>query len=640
MQIDPKIFELLIETVRDYAVFVLDPQGNVATWNAGARLLKGYQPEEIIGKHFSTFYTEEAKKMQWPEYELRMATLDGRFEDEGWRVRKDGSRFWANVIITAMRDEHGTLLGFSKITRDLSARRQAEEQLRQSEERFRLLVEGVVDYAVYMLDPTGLITSWNTGAQRIQGYTREEIVGKHVSHFYTADDVKAGLPWQELVRLRSQGHLETEGFRVRQDGARFLARVVLSSLYDFDGRLQGFAVVTQDLTARQHAQTLERTTQHVTEFIAVLAHELRNPLAPIRHAVAVLESTAGNTAAQTRMYQVIGRQSGYLAKIVDDLLDINRITRGTLTLQREPTDLVEVVRAATETVLPAVEAAGLSLETRLPECSLCLNGDVGRLTQLVTNLLTNAVRFTPRGGRITVSADRLDGYLQITVRDTGRGIAAEDLLSIFGMFVQGKAAINRVGGGLGVGLALSRRIAELHGGTIEAHSRGAGQGSEFTLRLPILGAITYSDASKSGAGKSGADKPVPRPTAVAPLPSRRVLVVDDNHDAANTLNSLLQSLGHSTRVAFDGPTALQIAEQFQPDLVLLDIGMPGMSGYDVARRLRSRTGTHPKIVAVTGWGADEDRARSQEAGFDRHLVKPVDESALRQALTLASVTTH
>lgn len=630
MKIDPKIFELLIETVRDYAVFVLDPQGNVATWNAGARLLKGYEPQEIIGSHFSTFYTEEARKMHWPQHELKMATLDGRFEDEGWRVRKDGSRFWANVVITAMRDEHGTLLGFSKITRDLSTRRQAEDMLRQSEERFRLLVEGVVDYAVYMLDPTGVITSWNSGAQRILGYTRDEILGKHIAHFYSSEDVRTGLPWRELVQLRNHGHLESEGLRIRHGGASFLARVVLSSLYDAEGRLQGFAVVIQDLTAREHAQALERTTQHITEFIAVLAHELRNPLAPIRHAVAVLNNAAGNAKVQSRMCQVIERQSGYLAKIVDDLLDINRITRGTLTLERAPTDLVEVVRAAVETALPAIEATGQELETHLSEASLCVSGDMGRLTQLVTNLLTNAVRFTPRGGKITVSAERLASHLRITVSDTGRGIAAEDLSSIFNMFVQGKAAINRVGGGLGVGLALSRRIAELHGGTIEAHSAGVGQGSEFTLRLPILGVITLPNSADVE----------PREVHDAPLPPSRILVVDDNQDAANTLDSLLQSLGHTTQVAFDGPAALQAAEEFHPDVVLLDIGMPGMNGYDVARRLRSQPGQHLKIIAITGWGSDEDRARSRDAGFDRHLVKPVNEIELREALTLAAVTTH
>ena len=630
MQIDANIFELLIETVRDYAVFVLDTEGNVATWNAGARLLKGYQREEIIGQHFSTFYTEKAKKMQWPQYELKMATLEGRFEDEGWRVRKDGSRFWANVIITAMRDEHGTLLGFSKITRDLTARRHSEEMLRQSEERFRLLVEGVVDYAVYMLDSIGVITSWNAGAQRIQGYTREEIVGKHLSNFYTAEDVDSGLPWQELARVKAQGHLESEGFRVRQHGGRFMARVILSSLYDIDGQLLGFAVVTQDLTAREHAQALERTTQHITEFIAVLAHELRNPLAPIRHATAVLESARGDPAVQARMCQVIERQSGYLTKIVDDLLDINRITRGTLTLELAPIDIVEVIRAAVETVSPAIETVGHSLEINLPERPLYVNGDVGRLTQLVTNLLTNAVRFTPRGGRITVSASRLDGYMQVVVSDSGRGIAPEDLHSVFGMFVQGKDALNRVGGGLGVGLALSRRIAELHDGTVEAHSAGVGKGSEFRLRLPVLNTVATL----------ASEKPERQSEPDTALPPRRVLVVDDNHDAANTLDSLLQSLGHSTQVAFDGPTALRIADEFHPEVVLLDIGMPGMSGYDVAKRLRTRTGASLNIIAITGWGTAADRARSQDAGFDRHLVKPVDETELRQALMLSSITTH
>src|SRR5262245_11793509 len=243
-----RIFEILVDRVRDYAVFVLDPEGRVATWNTGARLLKGYEANEIIGRHFSTFYLPEAVASGWPQQELKVATMQGRFEDEGWRVRKDGSRFWANVIITALRDDDGHLIGFSKITRDLTARREAEEQLRQSEERFRLLVEGVQDTAVYMLDNDGMVTSWNSGAQKMTGYLREEVLGRHIALFYQPQDVAAGRPWEEIAQALRIGRAEDEGWRVRKGGERFWARVAVTALYDQEGKLRGYAKVTQDLS--------------------------------------------------------------------------------------------------------------------------------------------------------------------------------------------------------------------------------------------------------------------------------------------------------------------------------------------------------------------------------------------------------
>jgi PAS domain S-box-containing protein len=620
MSAELNLYELLVDSVRDYAVFILDPQGNVRTWNAGARLLKGYEADEIIGQPFSKFYTEGAKESGWPAHELQVATREGRFEDEGWRVRKDGSRFWANVIITAMRNpSSGELVGFSKITRDLTTRRAAEELLRESEERFRLLIEGVIDYAVYMLDPGGRITSWNSGAQRMKGYTRDEVLGKHFSLFYPSEGIAAGDPWAELASARLLGHVESEGWRVRKDGSRFLARVVVTAMHDGEGRLRGFAKVTQDLSSREHAVQLERAAQHVNEFIAILAHELRNPLAPIRNAVSVMERMQGDSTTQAAMRQIIARQAAHLARIVDELLDVSRVTRGTFTIEPKDVDVVDVVERAVEMVRPEVDQLHQTLQIDVPPAPIGTRGDPDRLLQLLTNLLTNAVRFTPPAGRISVRLRVNVDRIEITVADSGRGIAAEDLHGIFGLFVQGKEAVNRVGGGLGVGLALARRIAELHQGTIEAHSAGPGKGSEFIIRLP-----QHQLAN---------DVVRPQPKrAEPPQISKRVLVVDDNIDTANTLQLLLRSLGHETRIANDGPAALAAADEFRPDVVLLDIGMSGMNGYEVARRLRSRKEGRLKIVAITGWGAEADRARSTDAGFDLHLVKPVDEVELRQIL--------
>jgi PAS domain S-box-containing protein len=625
--VDARLYQLVVEQARDYAMFMLDPAGRIISWNRGAERIKGYAAHEIIGRHFSTFYLRDAVERGWPDHELKLAAAEGRFEDEGWRVRKDGSRFWANVVITALRDENGRLLGFSKLTRDLSERKAQDEALRQSEERFRLLVEGVTDYAVFMLDPEGLVSSWNAGAEKIKGYRREEILHKHISRFYPAADIEAGKPWEELATARRTGRCEAEGWRIRKGGERFWARGVLTALRDADGRLRGFAKVTQDLTERRQLQHLEQAARNVNEFLAMLAHELRNPLAPIRAAADAMARLPPDAARFEELRRIIERQAAQLSRIVEDMVDISRVTRGALSLQRAPLALADVAHAAVETVRPAVEAARHRLAVELPGAPLTVEGDAHRLTQLLTNLLSNAARYTPPGGDIALRLRAERGQAVVTVTDNGRGIEPQIRDRIFDMFVQGRPPLERVGGGLGVGLALARRIAELHGGTLEARSEGENRGSEFTLRLPLA----------AGAPQAAA----PAASAAARTAARRVLIVDDNADAAVTLELLLQSLGHETRVAHDGAAALEAAARFRPDIVLLDIGLPGIDGYEVARRLREANPERPlRIVAVTGWGAEADRRRSEQAGFDLHLVKPLDPEALSQALEKAGPTLH
>jgi PAS domain S-box-containing protein len=625
-KVDAWLYQQVVEQTRDYAMFILDPKGRVMSWNLGAERIKGYAAHEIIGRHFSTFYPRDAVERGWPDQELKLAAAEGRFEDEGWRVRKDGSLFWANVVITALRDDNGRLLGFSKITRDLSERRAHEEALRQSEERFRLLVEGVTDYAVFMLSPEGLVTSWNAGAERIKGYRRDEILGKHFSRFYSEEDIEAGKPWEELALARRTGRSEAEGWRIRSDGERFWARGVLNALRDADGRLRGFAKVTQDLTDRRLLQDLEKAAQNVNEFIAMLAHELRNPLAPIRVAVDVMARLPAGDPRHEELRRTIDRQAAQLSRIVEDMVDISRITRGALTLQTGPLAMADVVRAAVETVRPALDAAQHRLALQLPAEPVPVEGDAHRLTQLLANLLSNAVRYTPAGGDIGLRLSAEGRHAVVTVSDNGRGIDPQIKERIFDMFVQGRHPLQRIGGGLGVGLALARRIAELHGGTVEARSEGEDKGSEFTLRLPLApGAVPPAEAPAAAPARA--------------MAARRVLIVDDNADAAATLELLLQSLGHETRVAADGTAALEAAGSFQPDLVLLDIGLPGIDGYEVARRLRAQ-GRPLRIVAVTGWGSEADRRRSQEAGFDMHLVKPLDPDELSRALQKNGFTLH
>ena len=621
-KLDPKLFQLVAEQVKDYAVFLLDPEGHIISWGLGAQNLKGYREAEIIGKHFSIFYPPDAVARGWPQEELARATREGRFEDEGFRIRKDGTRFWANVVITALRDENGKLLAFSKITRDLTERRQQEDQIRQSEERFRLLVEGVSDYAIFLLDPQGMVTSWNAGAERIKGYTREEILGKHFSNFYPPEDVNAGKPWLELAIARRDGRTEDVDWRVRKNGERFWARVVVTALYDAKGELRGFAKVTQDLSAQRHIQELEAAANRVNEFIAMLAHEIRNPLAPIQSAVSVMRRSAVDDAVQERMRDVIERQARRLARIADDMADISRVTRGALNIEREPLDPAQIITRAVEAAMPQIEAAGHDLQLDVPPALPLIDGDLERLIQVFGNLLNNAARYTPPGGEIRVWARREGEQVAIGVRDNGRGIAAQDLPKIFGMFMQGRTPLERVGQGLGVGLALARNIVELHAGTIEAKSEGEGKGTQFIVRLPL--------SAGTGAQAAPEETQTQRPDAGA---SRRILIVDDNIDAANSLNLLLIALGHETKLAYDGASAIAAFDEFQPEIVLLDIGLPGMNGYEVAKELRSRR-SNIRIVAVTGWGQAEDRSRSAAAGFDLHLMKPLDEEKLAQAMLL------
>ncbi len=621
--IDPSLYKLMADRVQDYAIFLLDTEGRVLTWNAGAERVKRYAPAEIIGKHFSVFYTAEDIARRWPTYELERALMEGRFEDDGWRVRKDGTRFWANVIITALRDDAGTLLAYSKITRDLTERKNQDEFLRRSEERFRLLVDGVSDYAIYMLDPEGRVASWNSGARRIKGYKDGEILGKHFSRFYKPTDIAAGKPWMELAQARDAGRAEDEGWRVRKDGSVFWAKVVVTALYDESGKLHGYAKVTQDMTKARHSAALEATTKSVTDFIAILAHELRNPLAPIRNAVTVLKLAKPDDPGRDKMLHAIDRQSAQLARIVDDILDISRVTRGALEIRRAYLPVCDVIARAVEAAGPEIHWRHHVLDVDLPVEPVAVDGDEVRLTQALTNLLINAARYSEDRARIVIKVSVQDSdrseSVAISVKDTGRGIDPALMGTVFGMFVQGKDAMNREGGGLGVGLALAKSIVELHQGTLEGNSEGVGKGSEFIIRLPVRKT------------KPGLLQVVPRADEQAVQPIR-ILVVDDNVDAAIALSDLLRTkFGHQVKTVHSGVDALAEYDFYRPEVVLLDLGMPGMNGLEVARRMRNRgCPPEPTIVAVTGWGTAEDMTKSRDAGFDSHLVKPVEEGRLAE----------
>jgi PAS domain S-box-containing protein len=617
-------FRSLIEGVKDYAIFMLDTRGFVSTWNAGAKHIKGYEASEIIGSHFSRFYPPEALKRGLPDHELRSATVDGRFEDEGWRLRKDGSRFWANVVITAVRDTAGALVGFSKITRDLTQRKAQEERLRLSEERFRLLVDGVTEYALIMLDENGIVSSCNAGAQRIKGYRADEIIGKHYSHFYTPEDVAADKPWLQLARARTEGRVTDEGWRVRQDRSLYWAGTTITALYDGEGQLHGFAKMTQDLTERRRSETLVDATQRMHEFIAMLAHELRNPVAPIRNAVALMGRKGISDPTLEAMRQTIDRQSAHLARLLDELLDVNRVARGEFAIQKESHDILEVLARSIESSQPIIDAHGHRLTVELPDGPLYVNGDATRLVQAFVNILNNAAKYTPDSGEITLQASARETDIEVRIRDSGKGIAPEHLQCVFDLYVQIDANKHGTLGGLGVGLALVRRVVELHAGHVYARSAGLGYGSEFVVCLPLVSHGLRAVEPLARAEESGTRRVL------------QVLVVDDNCDAADTLAALVQSMGHNCQAAYDGEAALRLSESFKPDVVFMDIGLPHVSGYELAREMLARSLTpRPLLVAVTGWGQETDRRQALSSGFDLHFAKPVSESTIRSLLDQA-----
>ncbi|HYL88492.1 MAG TPA: PAS domain S-box protein [Burkholderiales bacterium] len=613
--------KLLVESVQDYAIFLLDRAGHIVTWNPGAQRIKGYSASDILGKHFSVFYPKEALDRKWPQRELELAAQEGRIEDEGWRVRKDGSLFWASVAITALRDTKGEVRGFAKITRDLTERRRQEELLRQSEERFRLLIEAVKDYAIFMLDTQGRVASWNAGAERIKGYRADEIIGEHFRVFYTEEAREREWPEEELRRAREEGRFEDEGPRLRKDGTVFWANVVITPMYDHRGVLRGFAKVTRDMTEKKRVEALEIADRQMHEFLAVLAHELRNPLAPIANALTLLARKPASDPAEIWVREVLARQTAQLGRLVEDLLDVSRITRSALVLDRRPADVRSILRHAADASMQWFEQRHQSFNLALPEERLVAEVDEVRLSQIVQNLLHNAAKYTGDGGRVELSASREGGDVVIRVRDNGIGMTGEMLSSAFELFKQAQQGLDRSQGGLGVGLTLVQRLVRMHNGTVQARSDGPGRGSEFIVRLPLRPepARVQPVAERSESHEGGA--------------RRRILVVDDNRDAAQALRLLLEADGHDVQVANDGPSGLARAKQYRPDVALLDIGLPQMNGYELAQRMRAEPSLEGTLlVAVTGYGQMHDRGRASAAGFDHHLVKPVEFGALQRLL--------
>ncbi|NMO19528.1 PAS domain-containing sensor histidine kinase [Pyxidicoccus fallax] len=480
-------YGLIIQGVKDYAIFLVDAEGHIRTWNAGAEAIKGYTPREAIGRHISMFYTPEDQAAGRPARLFSTAAQEGRVEDEGWRVRKDGTRFWADVVITALRDKDGKLQGFSKVTRDLTARREAEEALRQSELRFRLLVQSVKEYAIFMLDPRGHVASWNAGAARIKGYAPEEIIGQHFSRFYPPEEATSGKCAWELEVALAEGRFEEEGWRVRKDGTRFWANVVIQPVRDSEGRHIGFAKVTRDLTERRKAEEerlrLAQAQEAVRlrdEFLSIASHELKTPLSAIQlqlqsllHGAKDLEPKLRNKAERAF------RGGERLTQLVEALLDVSRIATGRFSLTLETCDLGRTVEEVVERFREQASRDGCELTLRLEE-NVTGEWDRLRLEQVVTNLLSNALRYA--AGTPVELAVRAEGdHAVLTVSDQGPGIPESEWERIFARFE--RAASMRHYGGMGLGLYVSRQIVEGHGGTISIEAVKP-QGARFIVTLP------------------------------------------------------------------------------------------------------------------------------------------------------------
>lgn len=506
-------FQLLVESVRDYGIFLLDPDGYIESWNAGAERIKGYTEKEVVGRHFSIFYTPEDVNRKHPQFELSEAVKHGRFEEEGWRVRKNGTRFWANVLITPLRDKNNKLIGFAKVTRDLTERKESEERLRLSEERARRMFEGVKDYALIMLNPDGTIVSWNEGARRIKGYEPHEIIGQHFSRFYPANDIQMGKCDYELKEAAESGRFEDEGWRIRKDGTRFWASVVITAIRGDKGELIGFSKVTKDMTDRKRADDLlkmayaslekrvEERTKELTstneklqeainvrdEFLSIASHELRTPLTPLKLQIQSLinnvkykKTDSMSEERLTRMAEACDRSLSRLASLIDNLLDVSRINMGKLTLNYEQFDLVSMTHDLLERFRFDIQTSGSEVHFN-DEGEIIGYFDRLRMEQVFINLLTNALKYGS-GRPITIDLTLANDWIRATFRDRGIGIPKKDQERIFKRFERLENT-GRVGG-LGLGLYITRQIVEAHGGSITVEGVSDG-GTEFTVLLPL-----------------------------------------------------------------------------------------------------------------------------------------------------------
>jgi PAS domain S-box-containing protein len=546
-QLDDGRYRLLIEAVTDYAIYMLDPTGIVSSWNPGAQRFKGYAPSEIIGHHFSRFYTEEDRKAGIPALALEIASREDRFVSEGWRVRKDGTRFWASVVIDPIRRPTGELVGFAKITRDLTERKFAEETLKQSQEQFRLLVQGVTDYAIYMLNPEGIVSNWNLGAQRIKGYLPDEIVGKHFSKFYTDEDREAGEPQRALGTAEQNGRSEKEGWRVRKDGTRFWAHVVIDAIRDDNGKLIGFAKITRDITERKRSQELlegareallqSQKMEAIGQLTGGVAHDFNNLLMAVLGSLELMRKRLPDDPKLMVLLEnaVQGAQRG--TTLTKRLLAFARRQE----LKKDVIDIPELVRGMSD-LLQRSLGPSIVIETHFPLVAKPVLGDANQLEMILLNLTVNARDAMPNGGQIVIATrdevlrpgegSKLSPgtYVCLTVRDTGTGMDEVTLHRAMEPFFTTKGP----GKGTGLGLSMVHGVAEQSGGWFTLRSR-PGEGTTAELWLPVAEGEAPASARSEGVLTD----------TVADRASLTVLAVDDDGLVLTNTVAMLDDLGQT-----------------------------------------------------------------------------------------------
>jgi len=599
-------FRLLVEGVVDYAIYMLDVNGVVTNWNRGAERIKGYRAGDIVGRHFGAFYMPADRNAGLPSKALATALRDGRFEGEGWRLRKDGSRFWASVVIDPIRDDQGRHLGYAKITRDISERKAAEEALKRSEREFRLLVSSVVDYALYMLDPNGIVTNWNAGAEKIKGYASEEIVGQHVSRFYTAADRASGAPLRNLNIAATEGRFEAEGWRVRKDGTEFWANVVIDAIHDEQGRLVGFAKITRDITDKRRAQVeLQRAQDQIVQaqkmealgrLTGGVAHDFNNLLMVVGGQAQLLRDKVGDDPRALRALDAIEISARRGEDLTRHLLSFARRQRLQTTVAPFAERMAGVRELVSTSLPPTVQ---LVLDT--PEDLWPVEVDQGELDLALLNLAVNARDAMPAGGVLTITAENVGDpdpdlkgeFVSVTVSDTGHGIPPDILARVFEPFFTTK----EVNKGTGLGLSQVIGFAQQAGGDVKVHSR-LGEGTQFAIYLPRAHGKS-AGASVEERGDGG--EPVERAGAAT------ILVVEDNPDVAEVAVAMLEQLGHRVRLAGGSATALAALQDGDPpDLVFSDIVMAGdVDGLGLARLLRQQQPRLPVLLA-TGYSEAAD----------------------------------
>jgi len=614
-------FKLLVQSIVDYAIYLLDPAGKVTSWNAGAERIKGFQTHEIVGKNFSTFYTDEDRKARMPQKVLDTARREGKFVGEGWRVRKDGSRFWASVVVDRINDDDGNLIGFAKITRDMTDARTTQQALLEAERRFRILVQGVTDYAIYMLDPDGRVTNWNAGAERIKGYSPDDIIGEHFSKFYTPEDFDAGVPHRALETARQEGRYEAEGWRVRKDGTRFWASVVIDAIHDEQGELIGFAKITRDMTEkRETQQRLEESREQLFrsqkmealgQLTGGLAHDFNNLLTAILGATELALRNIDNPEKVRRMLDGVRNSAQRGAGLTRQLLAFARAQP----LQIRQIDLKSFFADVTTLIRPSLRS-NIEVVTEISDMLWPVDADAGALELAILNLAFNARDAMKDGGTLKIAAhnvvlngkpDGLKGeHVALTVADSGHGMASDVMERAFEPFFTTK----KFGEGTGLGLSQVFGFSKQIGGALAVESE-PGKGATFTLYLPASRGATADETRENRGNALG-----------------RVLIVEDDTLVAELAAAMLTELGFECTVAHSAREALErLRGGEKPKLVFSDIIMPGgISGIELARKVRDR---FPELPILLTTGYSEQVAGSH--GFPV-LQKPYEMETLASAL--------